>query len=343
MNNNYHFLQYFTIIIIIICVILFGINSYINKKEISKKMEKEKSKECDEKNTIEYKAEQIIRVKYTKTGEIVAMDINDYLRGVVPSEMPPSYDIEALKAQAVVARTYTYKKMMSKGEGEEADICDNHTHCQAFYDKDTLFSIWRKRGFSEELIKEYWSKINEAVVSTQNQVITYNGEYIKAFFHASSPYKTENIDQIWGGEKLPYLVSVENEEKEDYQNRTSCVKVSFDDFKLKIKGKYGKDITDDECKNTCINEYTTSGRVKNIKAGDVVVSAENLRTMFALKSTDFKLEAKEDCLVFNVTGYGHGIGMSQVGADTYASKGYSYIDIIKHYYTGVEIETLDTN
>ena len=343
MNNNYHFLQYFTIIIIILCAILFGINSYINKKEISKKMEEEKSKEFDEENTIEYKAEQIIRVKYTKTGEIVAMDINDYLRGVVPSEMPPSYDIEALKVQAVVARTYTYKKMMSKGEGEDADICDNHTHCQAFYDKDTLFSIWRKRGFSEELIKEYWSKINEAVVSTQNQVISYNGEYIKAFFHVSSPYKTVNIDQIWGGEKLPYLVSVENEEKEDYQNRTSCVKVSFDDFKLKIKGKYGKDITDDECKNTCINEYTTSGRVKNIKAGDVVVSAENLRTMFSLKSTDFKLEAKEDCLVFNVTGYGHGIGMSQVGADTYASKGYSYIDIIKHYYTGVEIETLDTN
>lgn len=343
MNSNYHFLQYFTITIIILCVVLFGINSYINKKEISKKMEEEKSKEFDEENTIEYKAEQIIRVKYTKTGEIVAMDINDYLRGVVPSEMPPSYDIEALKAQAVVARTYTYKKMMSKGEGEDADICDNHTHCQAFYDKDTLFSIWRKRGFSEELIKEYWSKINEAVVSTQNQVITYNGEYIKAFFHASSPYKTENIDQIWGGEKLPYLVSVENEEKEDYANRTSQVTVKFSDFISKIKEKFGSDITSENCKNTCINEYTTSGRVKNIKAGDVIVSAENLRTMFSLKSTDFKLEAKEDCLVFNVTGYGHGIGMSQVGADTYASKGYSYIDIIKHYYTGVEIETLDTN
>lgn len=343
MKSNYHFLQYFTITIIILCVILFGINSYINKKEISKKKEEEKNNEFDEENTIEYKANQTIRVKYTKTGEVVAMDINDYLRGVVPSEMPPSYDIEALKAQTVVARTYTYKKMMSKGEGEYADMCDNHTHCQAFYDKETLFSIWRKRGFGEELIKEYWSKINEAVVSTQNQVITYNGEYIKAFFHASSPYKTENIDQIWGGEKLPYLVSVENEEKEDYANRTSQVIVNFSDFISKVKEKYGNNITNEECKSTCINEYTTSGRVKNINVGNVVVSAENLRTMFALKSTDFKLEVKEDCLVFNVTGYGHGIGMSQVGADTYASKGYTYIDIIKHYYTGVEIETLDTN
>ena len=136
---------------------------------------------------------------------------------------------------------------------------------------------------------------------------------------------------------------MENEEKVDYANRTSQVTVKFSEFISKIKEKFGSDISSEDCKNTCINEYTTSGRIKNIKAGDVVVSAENLRTMFALKSTDFKLEVKEDCLVFNVTGYGHGIGMSQVGADTYASKGYSYIDIIKHYYTGVEIETLDTN
>lgn len=343
LKKNYHYLQFFTVIIVILCVVLYGINSFITKKESLKKLEEEKNKEFDEKSTIEYKANQTIRVKYSKTGNVVAMDINDYLRGVVPSEMPPSYNIEALKAQAIVARTYTYKKMMTHGEGEEADMCDNHTHCQAFYDKDTLFSIWRKRGFSEDLIKEYWNKINEAVVSTQNQVITYNGEYIKAFFHASSPYKTENIDQIWGGEKLPYLVSVENEEKEDYQNRTSCVKVTFDDFKSKIKEKYGKNVTDDECRNACINEYTTSGRIKNIKCGELVISAENLRVLFSLKSTDFKLDIEDNNLVFNVTGYGHGIGMSQVGADTYANKGYGYEDIIKHYYTGVEITTLSSN
>lgn len=306
-------------------------------------MEENKDKEFKEENVIEYKAEQTIRVRYTKTGEIIAMDINDYLRGVVPSEMPPSYNMEALKAQAVVARTYTYRKMLSKGEGEDADICDNHAHCQAFYDKDTLFSIWRKRGFSEELINEYWAKINEAVVSTQNQVITYNGEYIKAFFHASSPYKTENIDQIWGGEKLPYLVSVENKEKEEYQNRTSSVEVSFDEFKSKIQEKYGNKINYEDCKKTCINEYTTSGRVKNIKVGDLYISAEDLRVIFSLKSTDFKLDIGDNSIIFNVTGYGHGIGMSQVGADTYANEGYSYIDIIKHYYTGVEIETLGAN
>ena len=306
-------------------------------------MENNKNKEFKEKNTIEYKANETIRVRCIKNGEIVAMDINDYLRGVVPSEMPPSYNLEALKAQAVVARTYTYRKMMFHGEGEDADMCDNHTHCQAFYDKDTLFSIWKKRGFSDQLIEEYWNKINEAVVSTQNQVITYKGEYIKAFFHASSPYKTENIDQIWGGETLPYLVSVENKENEDYTNRNSQVIVNFSDFIIKIKEKYGREVKLDECKDTCINEYTTSGRVKNIKVREQIISAENLRTMFGLKSTDFKLEINNDSIIFNVTGYGHGIGMSQVGADTYANEGYSYIDIIKHYYTGVEILTLERN
>ncbi len=331
------FYHYLTICIIGLCIILFGINCIISHNA---KEKANSSNEFKEKNVIEYKADQTIRVKIHKTGEIIAMDINDYLRGVVPSEMPPSYNIEALKAQAVVARTYTYRKMISNAEGEDADICDDHTHCQAFYDKDTLFSIWRKRGFSEELIQEYWYKINEAVVSTQDQVITYNGELIKAFFHASSPYKTEDIKEIWGGESLPYLVSVENKENEEYQNRTSEVSVSFQAFICKIKEKYNIDISSEDCKNTEILDYTISGRVKNIKSGSVSVSAENLRTMFGLKSTDFTLEVNEDNIIFKVTGYGHGIGMSQVGADTYANEGLNYEKIIKHYYTGVELKTL---
>lgn len=337
---RYNHFKIFLSVITILCVALFFSNLYIKKKD--KGENEQEKKGFYEKNTIEYKADQTIRVKYTKTGEIIAMDINDYLRGVVPSEMPPSYNIEALKAQAVVARTYTYKKMMSRGEGEDADICDNHVHCQAFYDKDKLFSIWKNRGFSDELIKEYWNKINEAVVSTQNQVITYNGECIKAFFHASSPYRTENVDQIWGGEALPYLVSVENKEKENYPNRTSKVSVSFTDFISKIKEEFAVNISESDLENLSIKDYTTSGRVRNIKVGELTVSSEKLRTIFGLKSTNYNIEIKDNNVVFNVIGYGHGVGMSQVGADTYAEEGYSYIDIIKHYYIGVEITTLET-
>ncbi|MEG2310496.1 MAG: stage II sporulation protein D [Clostridia bacterium] len=340
MKKRLVFLYLVIALLIVLSVILFVVDYFVNKKI---NHENKAQIKIEEKNTIEYKANQTIRVRYSKTGVIVAMDINDYLRGVVPSEMPPTYNIEALKAQALVARTYTYQKMLSHGEGEDADICDNYAHCQAFCDKEKLFQIWRRRGFSNEEINKYWDKINEAVVSTQNEVIMYNKQYIKAFFHASSPNKTEDIDQIWGGERLPYLVSVENKEDSKYENRTSCSEISFDDVILKLKeNNLSRDvISNDDVRCTCINEYTTSGRVRNIKIKNIIISAEKLRIIFGLKSTNFTVTIKDNSICFNVLGYGHGVGMSQVGANFYANEeNLKYQDIVKHYYTGVEIVKL---
>jgi stage II sporulation protein D len=330
--------------LIIFTSALFCINLLKEKGEREKAKIEQDKKDKEEKYEIDYKASQTIRVKFSKTGEIVAMDINDYLRGVVPAEMPPSYGIEALKAQAVVARTFTYKRMESMCEGTDADICDNYAHCQAFYTKDKIFQIWKNKGYDEQTINDYWSKVNEAVVSTENEVITYKGEYIKAFFHASSPVKTENIDQIWGGEKLDYLVSVDNVESDNYVNRSSTVELNFEDIanRLKTDDISRSDINVDDIKNISIYDYTTSGRVKNIKVCGFIISAEKLRTLFGLKSTNFTIEVKEDSVVFNVIGYGHGIGMSQVGADYLSSQGKSYIDIIKYYYTGVNVNKLDS-
>lgn len=335
------FLYSLICLLVILSVILFCINLFQELKSEKEQQEEEK-KEAEEKNIIEYKANQTIRVKICKTGEVVAMDINDYLRGVVPAEMPPYYSIEAIKAQAVVARTYTYKRIEAHAEGEGIDICDNYAHCQAFYNKDQIIEIWKRKGYDEETIDKYWSNVNEAVVSTQDQVIVYDNKLIKAFFHASSPERTENVDQIWGGEKLPYLVSVENEETEDYPNRTSRVEISFDDFLNKLKeNNLVTNLNSDVCKDVKICDYTTSGRVKNIQVGEYKISAEKLRTLFSLRSTSFALEIKENSIVFNVIGNGHGVGLSQVGADHYAKNGISYIDIIKHYYTGVEVIKLD--
>ena len=330
-----------TIFLVCLTVILLAIN--LLKKEDEKikkeKLEKEEFTEWEEKNEIEYKANETIRVKFSKTGEVVAMDMNDYLRGVVPSEMPPSYNIEALKTQALVARTYTYRKIAEHGEGSDADICDSSAHCQAFYPKEKLFEIWRNRGFTDDMIKEYWSKVNEAVVSTQNQIITYNNEPIKAFFHASSPIKTESVDQIWGGVSIPYLQAVENVEAEDYANRTSEVWLTYDELLNKFL-ESGYDVCLDDIKQICVCDYTTSGRVKNIQIGNTKVSAEKMRTLFSLKSTMFNITKDEKNVCFHVTGYGHGIGMSQVGANYLASQNKKYDEIIKYYYTGVEIKTL---
>lgn len=334
-------LTFFYIIIcflIILSSILFCINFFKNQKG-NKIVEKKKEK----KEVIEYKANQTIRVRFHQTDEIVAMDINDYLRGVVPSEMSPSYNIEALKAQALVARTYTYNKMEVQAEGEDADICDNFAHCQAYYPKEKLFEIWKNKGYDEYTINEFWYKVNLAVTSTQNEVIVYDGKLIKAFFHASSPYRTEDISQIWGGESFPYLVSVENKEMEDYENRTSKVEINYEEFfyKLKENNQISSNVTLDDIKNCDIGEKTISDRVKNIKIGNEYVSSEKLRTIFGLKSTNFWLEKTDEKIIFNVIGYGHGVGMSQVGAYTYADEGMNYKEIIKHYYTGVDIIKLD--
>lgn len=333
-------IYFLTSILILITSFLFIINIWVKKKEEQKNEEKK----IEEKMIIEYKANQTIRVKFHQTGEVVAMDINDYLRGVVPSEMSPSYNIEALKSQALVARTYTYQKMESHAEGEEADICDNFAHCQAYYPREKLIEIWKSKGFDDQTIHEYLYKVNEAVVSTQDQVIMYQNSLIKAFFHASSPYRTEDISQIWGGESLPYLISVENHESEEYENRTSLVELSYEEFLEKIveEDPLKNELGLEDVKSCTVYDRTIGDRVKHIKIGNCLISAEKLRTLIGLKSTNFTIEKTENTLRFLVVGYGHGVGMSQVGADFYAKQGLKCEEIIKHYYTGVEIVTLPT-
>lgn len=325
--------------LLVLTCVLFVINLLTKEDEPKESLSFEEKEEI---NTIEYKANQTIRVKFSKTGEVVAMDMNDYLRGVVPSEMSPTYEIEALKAQALVARTYTFRKMQSGGEGEGADMCDNFAHCQAFYTKEKLFEIWRGKGYTDDEILIFWDRVNEAVVSTQNEIITYNGECIKAFFHASSPIRTEDISQIWGGECLPYLKSVENVEDESYPNRTSRVEVSYDIFLSKLKENFDefRYVTADSISGTKICDFTISGRVKNVEVAGIKVSAEKLRTIYGLKSTNFVVECLADKVVFDVVGYGHGVGMSQVGANYLANSGKTYDEIVKYYYTGVDITKL---
>ena len=341
---------YLSKMLVFLCVILLGLSCvtyiiyYLLQSNIVVKTDTVKEKlESKEKLSIDFKAGQTIRVKMTKqNNEVIAMDINDYLRGVLASEMPAYYNLEALKAQAIVARTYTYRKMNEHAEGKEADICDNFNHCQAFYTKEQLMNIWTRRGDDEKTRDEYWENINKAVVQTQNKVITYNGEFIKAFFHASSPIKTENVDQIWGKSYYPYLISVDNVESNEYKNRTSEVIVTFKDMEKYIKDNIKKDFNLKYDNNINIYSNTSSGRVKEINVCGIKISAEKLRIAFGLKSTQFCMNIVDNTSIkFEVTGYGHGIGLSQVGSDYLANKGMKAEDIIKYYYKGVEVLKLD--
>ena len=322
--------------IIYILTIVFMIFILKCLQEFNKEEYKKKENTEIEKYISEEKSGQIIEVKLTKTNEVIAMDVNDYLRGVVPAEMPPSFELEALKAQAIIARTYLYHKI-SQGSHVDADICDSYNHCQAFYKSEKIEEIWRNKGYSEKTIKEYREKVNKAVSETTNIVAKYNGQCIKAFFHANSGGVTENSKEIWGGEDIPYLVCVKSLGEENHPYYQTKLSIEKEEFNKKIKENYnidarGKDIE--------IVDYTLSGRVKNLKIGNEIIKATSIRTLLSLKSTNFYIDKTDNNYTFNVKGYGHGLGMSQTGANYYAKEGKKAEEIIKHYYSGVSVEKI---
>ena len=278
-----------------------------------------------------------IKLYHSKTGEVEELPIDEYLYGVVSSEMPVKYDIEALKAQAVVARTYTiYQITHSKGKHNNADICDNYACCQAWISKEDRFAKWEATEAENN-----WQKILNAVDSTAGKVITYNGNVIDAFFHSNSGGTTETASNVWGGQNFPYLQSVETSGEDNYSEYNSEFELSKDELINKIREKHPEiEINFDEKDSIRILEFTESGRVKTIKIGNVEIAGTELRTLLGLKSTNFNFEIRDNSVIFFVKGYGHGVGMSQTGADSLAKQGLNYEDIIKHFYSNVEITNL---
>lgn len=280
-----------------------------------------------------------IKLLHSTTGQIEEIDLDEYLYGVVSSEMPANFEIEALKAQAVVARTYTiYQIAHNSNKHPEADICDNYACCQAWISKEDRLAKWKA-----EEAEGNWDKITEAVNSTKGKIITYNGEPINAFFHSNSGGVTESSVNIWGGIDYPYLKSVETSGEDGYTQYSSQVQISKQDLLSKIKEKY-PDCEIDFSQSDCIEikELTTSGRVKTIKFGNKEIAGTEARSILGLKSTNFTFSIEGDNVTFSVTGYGHGVGMSQTGADALAKSGSTFEEIIKHFYTNVEIVELNS-
>ena len=310
-----------------------------NLNEIEKKKEDEENKQEKNNENIDYdyKEYSIIKLFHSKTSDIEEIPIDEYIYGVVAAEMPANFEKEALKAQAVVARTYTiYKIQNNNGKHEGADICDDFSCCQAWISKEDRFNKWE-----ESKREENWNKIVDAVDSTKGKIITYEGKPINAFFHSNSGGTTETTVNVWGGNNYPYLQSVTTSGEEDYTQYKSEVTLSKETFIDKLKEKYN-DFTIDFSKDDCIKiiDYTDAGRIKNIKVGNKELSGVEIRTLLGLKSANFKVWIDEENIRFEVIGYGHGVGMSQTGADSMAKKGSNYEEIIKHFYTGVEITNL---
>ena len=260
--------------------------------------------------------------------------MNEYLYNVVSAEMPVSYEIEALKAQAIAARTYTiYHIDHNSSKHGEANVCDDSTCCQAWISKENRLARWETNEAESN-----WNKIVKAVNETAGKVATYNGNIINAFFHSNSGGVTETVSNVWGGSDVPYLQSVETAGESDYEQYNSEVKLSKDELVNKIKETYSDILIDFNNEDSVkILSYTESGRVKTVKFGNKEIAGTETRKILGLKSTNFLINIDGDIITFSVKGYGHGVGMSQTGANSMAKSGSSCDDIIKHFYTGVEI------
>ena len=278
-----------------------------------------------------------MKLLHKDTNKIEELPLDEYLYGVVSSEMPASFEEEALKAQAVVARTYTlYKIIQNDKKHGEANICDDSTCCQAWISKEDRLARW-----NEEKQEEYWNKIVKAVNETQGKMITYEGKPINAFFHSNSGGATEAPINVWGGSGYPYLQSVETAGEDAYSQYESEVTITKKEFEETIKKEHS-DFKIDFDEKDCIKvkEYTEGNRVKTIQVGNLKLSGVEMRNLFGLRSANFTITIEDNDIIFDVIGYGHGVGMSQTGADSLAKQGKTYEEIIHHFYTDVEIKDI---
>ena len=281
-----------------------------------------------------------INVYISDQNKVVKMKLEDYLIGVVAAEMPASYEIEALKAQAIAARTYALgratKLYGSKDMHDGADVCTNPAHCQAWISKNTAIKRW---GFLSSL--KYWNKINKAVKDTSGQVLEYDNVMINPLFHSNSGGHTENSEDVWAGVAQPYLRGVESLGEDTFSEYKSEVLLDTEDMiktlkefdpNIELKGK-------DVLSNIEIKNYSAGDRVIDMKVGNISMKGTEFRKLFQLKSTNFKITKLPNGKISITTfGYGHGVGMSQCGANYLAKKGTGFMDILKYYYKGVEIK-----
>ena len=260
-------------------------------------------------------------VKVNKDTNIYEMNIEEYLIGVVGCEMPALFEEEALKAGAVAARTY----LLNKLENNENYIISSTTNDQCYSDENELKEKW------ENNYNEYKSKIEKAVKETKDEYMTYNGEIIKAFYFSTSNGKTENVENVFG-EKLDYLVSVDSNYDKNTTQFNKTIEITKSDFLKKLNLPE----TTKEIKITNIIKNETN-RIDEITINDRKFKGTKIRTLLNLRSTDFEITINEYTVKITTKGYGHGVGMSQYGANELAKLGYNYEEILKHYYTGIEL------
>ena len=267
-------------------------------------------------------------------GTTEQMTLERYLTGVVRGEMPASFEMEALRAQAAAERSYVYYQLAAgrKDAHPDADFCTDHTCCSAY--------------LSETAAREKWggdfapwnTRVEQAVSDTDGQVVLYNGRPILAVFHSSSAGRTAAAGDVWSGD-LPYLVSVDSPEGEEtVPNYYSTVTFTAAEVKEKLLAAHPElklSGTPDRWFGAAAENG--SGRVETVSVGGTDIEGTELRRIFGLRSACFTVAADSESVTFRVTGYGHGVGMSQYGANQLAREGKTWQEILEWYYTGATV------
>ncbi len=274
--------------------------------------------------------EEVRSLRLLADGEIREMALEEYLVGVVAAEMPASFPEEALKAQAVAARSYAIY-CAAGGKHGEADLCADPGCCQAWLSVGELRERWGE-GWEDKL-----ERIRRAVEATAGQSLRYQGEPVFAAFHSSSAGATEDCGAVWN--PRPYLVSVDSPETAadvpGYLSSLRCDPLDFRDAILSVCPE--ADFSGEEEDWIGPLRRDGSGRVASVELGGQELSGTRLRSLFSLRSTAFSLDYEDGLFVFTVSGYGHGVGMSQYGAMVMARDGADYRSILAHYYPGTEL------
>lgn len=265
-------------------------------------------------------------------GEMVKMDLGTYLTGVLRAEMPALFHPEALKAQAAAARTYTLYKMLSGGHGDGADVCTDFTCCQAYLSEEAGRMKWGEQAAELE------DKVRSAVRATDGQAVLYGGIPILAVFHASSAGMTRNAGAVWQND-LPYLQAVPSPENAamtpDYYSR---VEFTQKELREKLQALCPEAVLKGPAETWLTDAVRDgAGSVETVKVGGVTVKGSAVRAALGLRSACFEWETENGTPVFYVTGHGHGVGLSQYGANRMAQEGADWQEILTHYYTGVTV------
>lgn len=284
-----------------------------------------------------------VRFFNVNTGKVITLPLEEYLVGVVAAEMPAEFEVEALKAQAVAARTYTVKRMLGFG-GKPSDlhpdgeICNNPTHCQAWIDDREMKNRW---GILKYPV--YKNKIIQAVKDTRSQVITFNNTVIEPVYHGSCGGRgTENSEDVWS-EPIPYLRSVECPQEYKVSDHVYVVTTGMEGLlsRLRAVGVQPSPAAMSEAKpGFTALETSAGGRVIQARVFGQVITGKSLREALGLTSTLIRWEQSGDNVTVESIGKGHAVGMCQYGANGMALAGNDYKAIIFHYYTGVKIQKI---